>query len=55
MVEFVIREKPIVFSSKGQHRPKVNNYGGISKNLNSNPIHFKFEEDLYFRSLNSTS
>ena len=103
--EFVIRRKPIVFEvkrSKGQHWPKVNNFGEISKILGSDwleiwrgfilqvtefnqPIifevnidqkvnivprsttkvvflkssHFhlidlKFEEDLYFRSLNST-
>ena len=31
MVEFVTRKKPIVLRSKGQHWPKVNNWGGISK------------------------
>ena len=58
MVEFVIRKKSVVFEikrSKGQHRPKVNNLGGISKILNFHPIDLKFEKDLYFRSLNSTN
>ena len=32
---------------------KVNNLGEISEILNFHPIHLKFEEDLYFRSLNS--
>ena len=45
--------------SKGQHGPKgqhgVNNLGGISKILNFHPIDLKFEEDLYFTSLNSSS
>ena len=34
---------------------KVNNWYEISKILNFQPIDLKFEEDLYFRSLNSTS
>ena len=58
MVEFVIRKKPIVFEvkrSKGQHRPKVNSLGEISKILNFHPIDLKFEEDIYFMSLNSTN
>ena len=58
MVEFVIRKKPIVFEfkrSKGQHRPKGNKLAKISKILNFHPIDLKFEQDLYFRSLNSTT
>ena len=58
MVEFVRRKKPIVFEvkrSQGQHSPKVNNFGVIYKILNFHPIDLKFEEDLYLRSLNSTS
>ena len=35
--------------------PKVNIYGGISKNLNFHLIDLKFEEDLQIRSLSSTN
>ena len=55
MVEFVISKKPIAFevkTSKRQHRPKVNNWGEISKILNFHPIDLKFEEYLYIWSLN---
>ena len=58
MIEFVIRKKPIVFevkSSKGKHRPKVNNFGEISKFLNFNLMDLKFVEDLDFRSLSSST
>ena len=58
MVEFVIRKNLIVFEvkrAKGQHRPKVNNFGEFSKILDFHPIDLKFEENLYFRSLNSTT
>ena len=58
MVEFGIVKKPIVFEvkrSNGQRRPKVNNFSEISKVLNFHPIDLKFEEDIYFMSLNSTS
>ena len=54
-VEFVMRKKPIVLRSKGQQRPKVNNIGEVSKILKFHPIDLKFEEDLYFRSMKSTS
>ena len=40
---------------KGQHRPKFNNYAGISKILNFHASDFKFEEDLHISLLNSTS
>ena len=40
---------------KGKNRPKVNNYGGISKILNFQPIDLIFEEDLHISSLNSTT
>ena len=53
MVEFVIWKKQIVFEVKRSARPKVNNFGGISKILNFHQNDLKFEEDLYFRSLNS--
>ena len=49
IIEFVIRKKSIVFEvkrSKGQHKQKVNNLGGISKILNFHPIDLKFEEDF---------
>ena len=62
MVMFVIRKKVfeeeegfLCLRSKGQHRPKVNNWGGISKILNFHPIDLKFEEDLHIWSLNSTT
>ena len=40
---------------KGQHRPKVNDLGAISKIVTFHLINLKFEEDLYFGSLNSTA
>ena len=40
---------------KGQHRPKVNNFGEISKFLNFHPIDLKFEEHFHISSLNSTT
>ena len=60
MVEFIIRKKPIVFEvnmdgPNGQNRPKVDKLGDFSKILNFHPINLKFEEDLYFRLMNSTS
>ena len=50
--------RPIIFEvnrPKGQYRPKVNNFGGISKILNFHPNDLKFKEDLHIRSLNSTT
>ena len=41
--------------SKGQHRPKVNNLGAVSKIINFHPIDLKFEQDLHFRWMNSTT
>ena len=55
MVEFVIWKKQIVFEVKRSARPKVNNFGGISKILNFHQNDLKFEKILYFSSLNSTS
>ena len=52
-------QPPIIFEvnigQKVQHWPKVNNLGEISEILIFHPIDLKFEEDIYFRSLNSTS
>ena len=58
MVEFVspfLQESLLFLRSKGQHRLKVNNLSGISKILNFHPTDVKFEEDIYFRSLTSTT
>ena len=55
MVEFEISKKPIVLRSKVQHRPKVNNFGAISKILNFHPIDLKFEQGFHISSLNTTT
>ena len=49
MVEFGIRKKPIVIEVKRSTTKVV-----FLKILNFHPIDLKFEEDLYFRSRNST-
>ena len=48
LVEFVIRKKPVVFEVKRSTWPN-------SKIVNFHPIHLMFEEDLHYRSLNSTT
>ena len=41
--------------SKGQHRPKVNNFGWIPKIVNFHSIDLKFEEELQIWVFNSTN
>ena len=57
MAEFVIRKKTIVFEVNIDQKVNIgqrSTTGEISKILNFHPIDLKFEEDLYFTSLNST-